>query len=149
MAILGHIASHPLRLALSTLKVTCLAHLTVSHLVQISPAQGPSMLPTFSVYGDWILADMKACRGRRIAVGDLVLYKIPVAPDSSGIKRLIGLPGDYVSIANPDEPARDRMIQVPVHLPTPRPATCLVAPDPPQGSRGTLLDRRRQSSSFA
>lgn len=113
MAVLGHILGHPPRFALSTLKITCLAHLTLSHLVQLSPAQGPSMLPTFAVDGDWILADMTARHGRRLAVGDLVLYKIPIFPSHSGAKRVIGLPGDYVSLGTPGDRGEDRMIQVP------------------------------------
>ncbi|KAM4065805.1 peptidase S24/S26A/S26B/S26C [Hirsutella rhossiliensis] len=110
---IGHILGHPLRFALSTLKITCLAHLTLTHLVQLSPAQGPSMLPTFSVDGDWILADMTARHGRRLAVGDLVLYKIPIFPSHSGAKRVVGLPGDYVSLGTPGDKGEDRMIQVP------------------------------------
>ncbi|PNY26512.1 Mitochondrial inner membrane protease subunit 1 [Tolypocladium capitatum] len=96
MALLAHLLGHPLRLALSTLKVTCLAHLTLTHLVQVSPAQGPSMLPTLSVDGDWIAADMTARRGRGVAVGDLVLYRIPLFATQNGVKRVVGMPGDFV-----------------------------------------------------
>ncbi|KAG6014509.1 hypothetical protein E4U54_005162 [Claviceps lovelessii] len=109
----SHLLGHPIRFALSTLKITCLAHLTITHLFQISPAQGPSMLPTFTVDGDWIAADMRYRLGRRIAVGDLVLYKIPIFPDRSGVKRVVAMPGDYVSLGTPGERGEDQMIQVP------------------------------------
>ncbi|GJN74877.1 peptidase S24/S26A/S26B/S26C [Purpureocillium lilacinum] len=108
-------AGHPLRLALSTLKATCLAHLAFTHLVQLSPASGPSMLPTFSVHGDWIAADMTARRGKggSLRVGDLVLYKIPIFESQHGVKRLVGMPGDYVSLGTPGEQGEEQMIQVP------------------------------------
>ncbi|KAK5994009.1 Mitochondrial inner membrane protease subunit 1 [Cladobotryum mycophilum] len=110
---ISHFLGHPLRFAISTLKVTCLTHLTFSHLLQISPAQGPSMLPTFTVDGDWIAADMTYRLGRRVKVGDLVLYKIPIFANQNGVKRVVGMPGDYVSLGTPGEPGEEQMIQVP------------------------------------
>ncbi|GFP55771.1 mitochondrial inner membrane protease subunit 1 [Trichoderma asperellum] len=108
---ISHLIGHPIRFAISTLKITCLAHLTLSHLLQVSPAQGPSMLPTFTVDGDWIAADMTARLGRRIKVGDLVLYKIPIFASQNGVKRVIGMPGDYVSLGTPGERGEEQMIQ--------------------------------------
>jgi inner membrane protease subunit 1 len=70
------------------------------------------MLPTFAVDGDWIAADMTARLGRRIKVGDLVLYKIPIFATQHGVKRIIGLPGDYVSLGTPGERGEEQMIQV-------------------------------------
>ncbi|KJZ70250.1 hypothetical protein HIM_10364 [Hirsutella minnesotensis 3608] len=113
MTILEHFLGHPLRLALSTLKITCLAHLVQTHLVQVSAASGPSMLPTFNVDGDWIVSDMTARHGRRVGVGDLVLYKIPIFASLSGVKRIIGMPGDYVCMGTPGEPGDHQTIQVP------------------------------------
>ncbi|KAL7933926.1 peptidase S24/S26A/S26B/S26C [Trichoderma chlorosporum] len=110
---ISHLLGHPLRFAISTLKITCLAHLTLSHLLQVSPAQGPSMLPTFTVDGDWIAADMTYRLGRGVKVGDLVLYKIPIFASQNGVKRVVGMPGDYVSLGTPGEPGEEQMIQVP------------------------------------
>lgn len=70
------------------------------------------MLPTFTVDGDWIAADMTARLGRRIKVGDLVLYKIPIFASQNGVKRVIGMPGDYVSLGTPGERGEEQMIQV-------------------------------------
>lgn len=109
---ISHLIGHPLRFTISTLKITCLAHLTLSHCLQVSPAQGPSMLPTFTVDGDWIAADMRYRLGRGVKVGDLVLYKIPIFSSQNGVKRIIGMPGDYVSLGTPGEPGEDQMIQV-------------------------------------
>ncbi|EQK98766.1 Peptidase S24/S26A/S26B/S26C [Ophiocordyceps sinensis CO18] len=110
----------------------CLTHLPFSHLVQISPAQGPSMLPTFSVDGDWVLADMTARHGRRLRVGDLAIYKIPIFPSSIGAKRVIAMPGDYVSLGTPGEKGGHRMIQVPE-------GHCWVAGDNLPASRDSRL----------
>lgn len=135
---MASILGHPLRLFTSTLKATCLAHLTLTHLVQISPAQGPSMLPTFTVDGDWIAADMTYRLGRRINVGDLVLYRIPIFSNQSGVKRVVGMPGDYVSLGTPGEDGQEHMIQV-------RSLTalaCLPLLTHRAGPRGPLLDCR-------
>ncbi|CAG9940636.1 unnamed protein product [Clonostachys rosea f. rosea IK726] len=113
--VVSHFMSHPIRLTISTIKLVCTWHIITSHVFQVSPAQGPSMLPTFSVKGDWVAADMTHARNRRgqLRVGDLVLYRIPVSDNANGIKRLIGLPGDYVSMNTPGSPGEERMIQVP------------------------------------
>ncbi|ODA83556.1 hypothetical protein RJ55_02070 [Drechmeria coniospora] len=110
---MSHFLGHPLRFAISTLKATCITHLTFTHLLQVSPAQGPSMLPTFSVDGDWIVADMTSRRGRGVSVGDLVLYKIPIFAAQHGVKRVVAMPGDYVSLGTPGERGEEQMIQVP------------------------------------
>ena len=112
----SHFLGHPFRLTIATLKVTCAVHLAFTHGLQVSPAHGPSMLPTFTVDGDWIAADMTYRRGRRIKVGDLVLYNIPIFAHQQGVKRVIGMPGDYVSIRTPGIEGEDQMIQVD-HMP--------------------------------
>jgi inner membrane protease subunit 1 len=108
----SHFLSHPFRLTLSTLKLTLATHLVFSHGFQVSPASGPSMLPTFTVDGDWLAVDMTARLGRRVGVGDLVLYKIPLDAHMIGVKRVVGMPGDYVSLGTPGEAGEEQMIQV-------------------------------------
>jgi len=112
--VFSHFRGHPVRLTLSTIKVLCAIHLIGTHGYQYSAVSGPSMMPTFAVDGDCIIADMTHARNRRKAlrVGDLVLYRIPV-DNASGVKRLLGLPGDYVSMGTPGEKGDDVMIQVP------------------------------------
>lgn len=100
---MDHLIARPLHFTLSVLKLACTFHLVATNLVQCSPASGPSMVPTFTVDGEWLLSDMTCRRGRRIAVGDLVLYRIPIFADQSGVKRVIGMPGDYVSLGTPSE----------------------------------------------
>ncbi|TDZ19182.1 Mitochondrial inner membrane protease subunit 1 [Colletotrichum orbiculare MAFF 240422] len=79
------------------------------------PTAGASMLPTFDIQGDYALVDKRYRLGRNIAVGDLVNYRIPIFKNSDGVKRVIGMPGDYVLVNSPDAPG-DMMIQVPKAL---------------------------------
>jgi inner membrane protease subunit 1 len=102
---------HPFRLLFRTVKYFCFAHLFWEYGYSIGPAEGPSMLPTFEVSNEWILISKLYRYGRGIQVGDLVNYKIPIEPHAEGIKRVVGLPGDYVLIDSPDS-GSDAMIQV-------------------------------------
>lgn len=73
------------------------------------------MLPTFEVMGEWILISKLHRLGRNVQVGDLVVYDIPIN-DTLGVKRVLGLPGDYVMTGTPhcDRPptGMERMVQV-------------------------------------
>lgn len=111
-----HFARRPVRATVSFVKAACLVHLGITYGYTISPAQGPSMLPTFTVDGDWILCDHTRRYGRGVSVGDLVVYRIPVFTNQWGVKRVTGMPGDYVSVGTPGDPGEELMIQVP---PTP------------------------------
>lgn len=104
-------AGRPLRLALNVGKSIAAAHVFVDYGFTSAPASGASMLPTFQVNGDDVVVDRRYRYGRDIVVGDLVSYSIPIFKNSVGIKRVIGMPGDYVLIDSPDG-ASDRMIQV-------------------------------------
>jgi inner membrane protease subunit 1 len=109
---LEHIIQHPVRFTIAFFKFAAAYHLTTTHLFEIASSGGPSMLPTFLVAGESLAIDKTARHGRRIQVGDLVAYKIPTDPNDIGVKRVIGLPGDYVSIGTPGERGADYMIQV-------------------------------------
>lgn len=114
-ALLGH----PLRVFLWTAKGAALLHVAFAHGYSAAPGWGPSMLPTFLVDGQWFAVDRGARRGRGVAVGDCVLYAIPVvgaaerrARGDEGVKRVMGLPGDYVLLNSPDS-GSEKMMQVP------------------------------------
>lgn len=68
------------------------------------------MLPFWEVFGDGALTSRFYRRGKGIKVGDLVEFKVPIN-DARAIKRVAGLPGDYVLSYSP-ESGRDEMIQV-------------------------------------
>jgi hypothetical protein len=54
------------------------------------------MLPTFNSFGDNVLISRYYRRGRGIKVGDVVSYAHPIHPDVTGLKRVLGLEGDFV-----------------------------------------------------
>ncbi|GAB1314291.1 Mitochondrial inner membrane protease subunit 1 [Madurella fahalii] len=104
---------HPLRLAANTLKFVAFAHLLWEYGLSMAPASGPSMLPTFQVLGEWLLVSKLHRFGRGVSVGDIVAYSIPIN-DEVGVKRVLGLPGDYVLMDTPENATgTGSMIQVP------------------------------------
>jgi len=72
------------------------------------------MLPTLEVAGDFVLLDCRYRRGRNVQVGDVVGYYIPIHLEDWGVKRVLGMPGDYV-VLHPDGSVPEKnnaMIQV-------------------------------------
>ena len=118
---------HPFRVALWTLKGVALAHVGFTHVVSAAPGWGPSMLPTFLVDGQWFVVDRRCRRGRGVAAGDCVLYAIPVVSPAApatgggteGVKRVVGLPGDYVLLNSPGAKSEAMMqVRPPISTPT-------------------------------
>jgi len=123
----------PLRFVGSMVKVFALFHLVEAYGVTWAPAEGPSMLPTLETLGDSVLVSRLHRFGRSVRVGDLVVYVIPPFPTTVGIKRVIGMPGDYVLKDSPDSGSGE-MIQVSARGKFPE-----TVADGPEGSRRTLL----------
>ncbi|KAI1406554.1 LexA/Signal peptidase [Hypoxylon fuscum] len=103
---------HPFRVLIYTCKALALGHLAVAYGYSCGYGWGPSMLPTFLTRDEWFVTDRSHRRGRGVRVGDCVLYAIPVEAGEEGIKRVIGLPGDYVLLNSPGV-GNGNMIQVP------------------------------------
>ncbi|KAF2686639.1 LexA/Signal peptidase [Lentithecium fluviatile CBS 122367] len=82
-------------------------HLIVSYIGTIGPTAGVSMCPTIpNGYGGFysntfILQSRLHRRGRNIHVGDIIVFTHPVNPRSTMAKRVIGMPGDFVSVFTP------------------------------------------------
>lgn len=72
------------------------------------------MLTTLSAYGDGVLVSHLHRRGRGIQVGDVVGFKHPIEPGYGVIKRVVGMPGDFVMRDSPGGGKGEltRMIQV-------------------------------------
>ncbi|KAE8450964.1 hypothetical protein EG329_005404 [Mollisiaceae sp. DMI_Dod_QoI] len=104
-------AGHPFRLASAALKTLLVGHVFAEYGYWAGACQGPSMLPTIEVYGDWVLVSKTYRRGRGIKVGDLVQFDSVVEPGDKVIKTVLGLEGDYVLRDSPG--ANDQMIQIP------------------------------------
>lgn len=54
------------------------------------------MVPTISANGDCVYISRLHKRGRDVKVGDLVDFEHPLVPGMGAIKRVIGMPGDFV-----------------------------------------------------
>lgn len=54
------------------------------------------MLPTLSVDGDGVLLSSYHRRGRGIKVGDIVAFSHPMDTRHAAMKRVVGMPGDFV-----------------------------------------------------
>lgn len=116
---------HPFRVVLTAIKFVACAHLLWEYGVSMAPASGPSMLPTFEVLGEWLLVSKLHRFGRGITVGDVVAYSIPINEDV-GVKRVLGLPGDYVLMDTPVErTVGGSMIQVSISNLFLRPWWCI------------------------
>lgn len=90
------------------------AHLFWDKFYAVGDTVGASMLPTFNVTNDWILISKLHTLGRGCRVGDVVSYVHPVyGPKVSVIKRIIGMPGDFV-VKDPTDGSND-MLQVGSH----------------------------------
>ncbi|KAF3930607.1 hypothetical protein ABW19_dt0205028 [Dactylella cylindrospora] len=95
-------ARYPWRRSLSYLitavKFLAFCHVFASKFLMIGVCEGPSMLPTFPNTTSSILMNHLYSRGRGVKVGDLVTAN---RPDEMGVmllKRVIGMPGDYVVV---------------------------------------------------
>jgi hypothetical protein len=86
-------------------------HIFYDHGYSWTGTWGPSMLPTLNASGTSVVVSKWYRRGRGIQVGDIVSYKHPVNGDMTTIKRVIGMPGDFVLRDTPGK-GDGTMIQV-------------------------------------
>ena len=54
------------------------------------------MLPTLAVSGDFLVIAKWHRRGRGIVAGDVISYAHPLFPGTVAVKRVVGMPGDFV-----------------------------------------------------
>ncbi|KAL4930868.1 putative mitochondrial inner membrane protease subunit 1 [Aspergillus undulatus] len=66
------------------------------NVLMIQLSEGPSMYPTFSPRGDYLLISKLHKHGRGIEVGDVVRFWHPSFVGVYGAKRVLGMPGDFV-----------------------------------------------------
>ena len=85
-------------------------HIFIEYFYSIGPSYGISMLPTLYSTGDWLIMSKIYRKGRGIKIGDLVSFKHPLSEDTRAVKRVIGMPGDFVLRDTPG--TSDLMIQV-------------------------------------
>lgn len=68
-------------------------------ILQPHKIRGASMDPNFPD-GEYLLTDKVSYRFGEPKRGDVIVFKAPPTPDEEFIKRIIGLPGDKVSVKN-------------------------------------------------
>ena len=90
------------RRAVVGLKIVACWHVFTQYFFTSRHALGPSMLPTFNVSGDWLLISKLYARGKDVKVGDVVSFRHPWYPSTGAVKRVVGLPGDFVLRDSPD-----------------------------------------------
>ncbi|KAJ1790482.1 hypothetical protein GGH19_004896 [Coemansia sp. RSA 1807] len=76
----------------------CFIHTLFDYIGEITPALGPSMLPTLSMVGDLILIERLPGWRDRIQVGDPVVFKSPIDPGRRVVKRVLGKAGDTLCV---------------------------------------------------
>ncbi|KAJ2825202.1 hypothetical protein IWW50_002957 [Coemansia erecta] len=81
----------------------CFIHTIFDYVGEITPAVGPSMLPTLSMDGDMLLIERLAGWRSRLRVGDLVVFTSPINPSKRAVKRLLGFAGDSLCV-DPTQP---------------------------------------------
>lgn len=69
------------------------------------------MLPTLASSGTSVVISKYYRHGRKVQVGDMVSFKHPVHEDWRAIKRVVGMPGDFVLRDTPGK-GDGSMIQV-------------------------------------
>lgn len=74
----------------------CACTLFWEHFFTIQLSEGPSMYPTFSTRGDYLLISRFHRQGKGIGVGDVVRFYHPLFLGVNGAKRVVGMPGDFV-----------------------------------------------------
>lgn len=84
------------RLALDGVGFFCACTLIWEHMITVQLSEGPSMYPTFSPRGDYLLTSRWHRHGRGIEVGDVVRFYHPSFLGVNGAKRVLGMPGDFV-----------------------------------------------------
>ncbi|KAL1630317.1 hypothetical protein SLS56_004989 [Neofusicoccum ribis] len=101
------------QLVFHTVAAGLLYHVVAAHTFTIRFTYGASMVPTLQTIGDAVVISRAHRRGRGIAVGDLVNYENPFRLDYGVIKRVVGMPGDFVLRDTPGAEGEGLMVQVP------------------------------------
>ena len=73
-------------------------------------------MPTFNSYGDAVLISKYYRRGKGIEVGDVVSFAHPIRPEERAMKRVLGMPGDFVCRDTPGTAAKEDAMIIQVCL---------------------------------
>ncbi|KAI9678630.1 MAG: hypothetical protein M1817_005687 [Caeruleum heppii] len=98
-------------LIINPLKVAAFVHLFLEYFYTPKGTYGPSMLPTINLRDDWVIISRLYSRGKGIEVGDVISLLHPMVPGEAAVKRVLGMPGDFVLRDTPGK-GQDLMLQV-------------------------------------
>ncbi|KAM7505933.1 hypothetical protein LguiB_004837 [Lonicera macranthoides] len=95
-------------------KFLCYLHVTNTYLFTTALVYGPSMLPTFDITGDFVLAERMSVRFGKVQKGDVVLVRSPINPRKIVTKRVTGMEGDSITyVVDPKNSDRQETLVVP------------------------------------
>ncbi|RIA91989.1 peptidase S24/S26A/S26B/S26C [Glomus cerebriforme] len=80
------------------IKISCFIHFIGEHVTEVTMCIGPSMLPTFNMFGDIVALEHFSPKLKRLDIGDVVVCISPTNPWRAICKRIIGMPGDRICI---------------------------------------------------
>ena len=86
-------------------------HVAYGYFFEYNGAYGASMVPTIMMEGESLLISKWYRRGRGVQFGDIVSFAHPVKTGERAVKRVIGMPGDFVLRDTPG--TSGTMVQVP------------------------------------
>ncbi|KAF1918416.1 peptidase S24/S26A/S26B/S26C [Ampelomyces quisqualis] len=89
------------RVGLGLGQIFLASHILHHYIGGVGSTVGISMVPIIPARNSWILYSALHRRGRGVKVGDVITYTHPMFPNQYGCKRIIGMPGDFVSVVTP------------------------------------------------
>lgn len=127
---------------LQTLIMAVILYFLIDTVVGRVRVENISMLPTLHE-GQFVLVNKLAYRLGEFHLGDIVVFHYPRNPEEDYIKRVIGLPGDSVSIGNGEVAVNGQILDEPyISAPPQYESTWIV----PAEQIFVLGDNRNQSS---
>lgn len=127
---------------LQTLIMAVILYFLIDTVVGRVRVENISMLPTLHE-GQFVLVNKLAYRLGEFQRGDIVVFHYPRNPNEDYIKRVIGLPGDAVSIAGGEVSVNGMILDEPYISAPPQYASSWTVPE---GQIFVLGDNRNQSS---
>jgi len=127
---------------LETLVLSILLFVGINAVSARIRVDGFSMEPTLES-GEFVVVNKLAYRLGEPTRGDIIVFRYPYDPQQEYIKRIIGLPGDNIEIANGTVSVNGEMLEEPYIAAAPAYQTNLTVPE---GSVFVLGDNRNNSS---
>jgi len=133
---------HSLLDIVETLVFSLLLFAGINTLTARIRVDGMSMEPTLHS-GEFVIVNRLAYRLGKPQIGDIIVFRFPRNPEQEYIKRVIGLPGDQVVIANNQVKVNGKLLKEPYIAARPKYETTLTVPE---DSLFVLGDNRNNSS---